>query len=72
MVSMFGKHHSMETKEKIRDTLKGNVPWNKSVKWSMESKRKMSECKKGEKHPIFGKCHTIETKKKMSDARKKY
>ena len=29
---MFGKHHTEETKEKIRQALKGRTPWNKGLK----------------------------------------
>ena len=37
---------------------------------SQESKKKMSESMKGEKHNMYGKKHTEETKKKMSESRK--
>ena len=35
-----------------------------------ETKKKLSESKSGENHPMFGKTHTDETKKKQSDAKK--
>lgn len=35
---------------------------------SDETKRKLSEAKKGEKHPMYGKTHSDETKMKMSEA----
>lgn len=38
-------------------------------KMSEESKQRMSESTKGEKHPMFGKNHTEETRQKQSDAR---
>ena len=37
---------------------------------SEETKRKMSEAKKGEKHPLFGKTLSPETRQKISDYRK--
>jgi len=37
---------------------------------SAETKRKMSEAQKGEKHPLYGKHHTAETRKKISEAQK--
>ena len=35
-----------------------------------ERKRKLSESKKGENHPMFGKHHTEEARRKMSEAHK--
>jgi hypothetical protein len=37
---------------------------------SYESKKKISESHKGEKHPLFGKHHSPEARKKMSNNRK--
>ena len=37
---------------------------------SEETKQKMSEAKKGEKHPLYGKQLSEETKRKMSEAKK--
>ena len=37
---------------------------------SEETKMKMSEAKKGEKHPMFGKTRSDETKKKIGEAKK--
>lgn len=42
----------------------------KGVTHSDESKKKMSDSKKGEKSPFFGKSHSLETIKKMSAAHK--
>jgi hypothetical protein len=46
-----GKKISKETREKISNTLKNNIPWNKGLKncFSEESKRKNSESHKGKK-----------------------
>ena len=43
-----GMHHTEETKQKISETEKGNIPWNKGKKASEESKQKMSESHKGQ------------------------
>ena len=37
---------------------------------SAETRKKMSESKNGENHPMFGKHHSEETRKKMSEATK--
>lgn len=37
---------------------------------SEETKKKISESKKGEKHPMYGKHHSYETRRKISDAHK--
>lgn len=56
---MYGKHHSEETKRKIREANKGRKPYEMTE----EIKRKMSESLKGRKH-------SKETKRKMSLASK--
>ena len=45
---------------------------HKGKKLSDETRRKLSEAKKGERHPFFGKKRSEETKRKMSEARKAY
>ncbi len=47
-----------------------SIHGNKGSKLSEEHKRRMSEVKKSEKHPMYGKTHTEETKRKMSELRK--
>jgi hypothetical protein len=37
---------------------------------SMETRRKMSECRKGKNHPLYGKSHSEKSKRKMSEASK--
>lgn len=42
-----GKHHSLESREKM----KGRTPWNKGMRTSLEIRKKLSELKRGSKHP---------------------
>ena len=51
---MYGKHHSEETKKKMRESHKGNT-CRLGTKHSGEAKRKISKATKGEKNPMFGK-----------------
>ena len=37
---------------------------------SLESRKKMSEAHKGEKHPNYGKRHSLKSRKKMSESHK--
>lgn len=62
---MKGKHHSEETKQKLREAKLGKEPWNKGLTnvYSEEALRNMSEASKC-------KLHSEETKKKMSEKRK--
>lgn len=61
---MYGKHHSEQTKEKMRQIKKGK-------KTLEETKKKQSEALKGEKSYWYGKNLTEETKEKLSIAQKK-
>lgn len=45
----FGKKQSLEHREKISNSLKGNIPWNKGKKMSDEYRQKLSEAHKGKK-----------------------
>ena len=42
-----GKQLSEETKKKLSEAKKGNIPWNKGKQLSEETKKKLSEAKKG-------------------------
>lgn len=65
----YGKHHSVETKEKIRNTKKG-------VPQSDEMKQKLSKARKGKKHSeahaanLAASLKSEETRKKISEANK--
>ena len=52
---------TVEHKKRLSDAQKGKH-------LSEETRRKMSEVQKGEKHPMYGKHHTAETKRKMSES----
>lgn len=57
----YGKHHSEETKNKIRETLQQNNPDKiKKVKVKVKIRRR--------KQPFSGRKHTEESKRKMSEA----
>ena len=44
---MFGKQHSKETLKKMRQKAVGNGGWNKGIPMSDETKKKLSESKRG-------------------------
>ena len=60
---MYGKHHSEETKQKLKQI-------NKDYTKTESFKRTMSLATTGEKNGMYGKKHTEESKKKMSDSKK--
>jgi hypothetical protein len=73
-------HHSrvqsVETRNKISESLKGENHHMYGKRHTEESKNKMSESKKkisklisGKNHHMYGKTHTTESKKKMSESR---
>ncbi len=37
---------------------------------SLETRKKMSEAKKGKRHPLYGKHHSEETQRKISESKK--
>jgi len=49
---------------------KGQIAWNEGKTSSEETRKKISEAKKGEKNPLYGKHHSEITKFKMSEAQK--
>lgn len=56
----YGKHHTEETKEKLRQMQLG-------TKQSEETKKKKSISESGVNNPMYGKHHTEESKRKMSE-----
>ena len=59
-----GVKHTDKSKENMSKA-------HKNKKASEETKKKMSEMRRGENHPLYGKSHSEEAKKKMSVSRKK-
>ena len=53
----FGKSRDKETRQKISESLKGNIPWNKG----------RTNLFTGTKNPMWGKCHSEETKRQISE-----
>lgn len=74
----FDKDSIVEREQHYLDTLQpfGNHGYNictvayscLGIKRSVETKRKMSEVKLGEKNPMYGKTHSKETRQKLSNA----
>lgn len=68
-----GRHHSEETKQKIREKLKTHTGENNPFygkHHSPENIQKFRENRKGEKNPHYGKHCSIETKQKISNSLK--
>lgn len=68
---MQGKHHTEETKKKLREANEGQVPWNKGKTgiYSVKTLKHMSEAKKGNPSNRLGKPHSEQTKVKMREAK---
>lgn len=62
--------HSEESKKKVSEANKGQIPWNKGKSPSEETKKKLSEANKGKSGYWTGKHHSEEHKKKISEALK--
>lgn len=60
---MYGRKHTEETLQKLREVSTGKHP-------SEETRKKMSKAHCGENNSMYGKKHSEETKKKISDAHK--
>ena len=78
--SFYGKHHSEETKQKIREANSGKHlteehkqklrEANKGKCHTDETKKKIGEANYGKKHPFHNRHHSEETKQKMSKSHK--
>lgn len=59
---------TQETREKISNSLLGNIPWNKGKKLSDLHKKRLSDAKQnqcGKNNPFYGKHHTLDTKHRL-------
>ena len=65
-----GKHHSVETRKKMSEALKGEKCYIFGKHRSAETCKKIAEATKGENNPMFGKHHSAEARKKMSEVHK--
>lgn len=66
--AFLGKHHSEESKQKLRELLSGENHPMFGKHHSEETKRKIREAQLGEKSPMFGKHRSEETKQKQREA----
>lgn len=64
----YGKKHTQETKDKIRNSLKGNVISQK-CREVVSEKNKVNQL--GEKNSFYGRKHTEESRRKMREAAKR-
>ncbi len=68
----YGKHHTDDVKETIRQARLRRTPWNKGMKGvthhTAEHKAKIGAAVSGEKNGFFGKHHTEEAKEKNRQA----
>ena len=72
-----GNHPSEDTKKRISNTLKGNIPWNKGIPMSEEAKIKLSKSQTGKVRSkefkenlskiCSGRSHSIESKKAIGN-----
>lgn len=65
-LKMHNNNRSEETRRKLSNVHKGK----KRAPFSDDTRRKMSEAKKCNNHPLYRKHHSEETKRKMSESRK--
>lgn len=67
----YGKQHTKESMLKSSVSHMGQGSWNKGIIRSSETRKKISESRKGkragENHPMFGKHHNPEVRKKISE-----
>lgn len=71
---MYGRHRTEQEKEHLRQCHLGKCYRPKGIKLSEETKRKLSEARKGKytgsKNSFYGKHHSEETKQKLSELHK--
>jgi len=67
---LLGFHHSEETLEKLSESHKGQIPWNKGISPSKETLEKLSESHKGQTPWNKGISPSEETLEKLSESHK--
>jgi len=60
----------LETRKKISNTLKGNIPWNKGKPSPFKGVPRTEETKRRIREALKTKVNSLETRKKMSEAKK--
>lgn len=65
-----GKKFSDESRKKLSEAHKGQIPWNLGIKHSEATKKKISLSLSNEKHPNWGKELKKETREKISENNK--
>lgn len=60
---MYGKHHTDEAKQKLREAHTGRTQ-------TEETRKKISAAMTGENNPFYGKTHSEESRKRISEAKK--
>jgi len=68
--SMFERHHTQETKDKMSKAHKEQIPWNKGLKGYNSGKKNPMFGMCGEKHWNFGKHWDKKVRQKISDSLK--
>jgi group I intron endonuclease len=70
--STLGVKHSVETRIRVSEGHKGQIPWNKGKTgiYSEETRKKIGDAGKGRTSAMKGKNHTEEARRKMSLAKK--
>ena len=77
---MLGKKHSLKSRQKMSESHKGQIPSSVSVEkglktregyqHSPETRRLLSETKRGSKNPMYGKSLSAEHRRKISESHK--
>jgi len=64
---MYGKIHSLESRQRMSDAHLGKQPWNSGKVLTDAHKQKISKSNSGENNFMFGKTHSDESKKLISN-----
>ena len=64
---MYGKSHSLESRQRMSNARLGKHPWNFEKVLTDSHKQKISKSNSGENNPMFGKTHSSKSKKLISN-----